>query len=198
MKLLIDGYNVLKMVYPHAHIDEHERDKFITRMIRYARLSGNTPYIIFDGGDDIRPTLYRQNGIIIVYSGYRESADTVIKNLLEEEQSNEVILISTDRELNKYAENFDIPSMDATVFYGYIRDRLNQHDHKKTTHARQKGQLQKYEHQVSSHELDMLMEEAARNVMYKDQDSNLGTSDRYAQKKNSKIDKRLEKMVKKL
>lgn len=203
MKLIIDGYNVLKMMYPAAQVDEHERERFIARIARYARVSGNMPYIVFDGGDDIRPVFLHQKNVVVVYSGYRESADTVIKGLLEEEQRNEVLLISTDRELNKYAENFDIPSMDSVVFYGYVRDRLSEQEHDQTrqrSRVSPKGEIKKFAGRSSSPELDALMEEAAGKVMYKDEQeyAQAGRHASHKSKKDSKLTKRLEALVKKL
>ena len=203
MKLIIDGYNVLKMIYPSAQVDEDERERFIIRIARYARISGNVPYIIFDGGDEIRPLFLQQKNVIVVYSGYRESADTVIKGLLEEEQRSEVLLISTDRELNKYAENFDIPSMDSVVFYGYVRDRLREHEQgtlRQRSARASTSEIKKFESRSSSPELDALMAEAAGKVMYKDEQvyAQAGRHKPHAPKKNSKLDKRLEALVKKL
>lgn len=203
MLILIDGYNVLKMIAHKTLVDESERERFIALLSQYARISGNKPYIIFDGGEDSRPLFSNRKNIVVVYSGYRESADAVIKGLLEEEQRNEVLLVSTDRELNRYAENFDIPSMDSVVFYGYVRDRLRQqHDTTQKNRVRQtvNGQIKKFDTQKNTPELDELMESAAKNIIYKDNDvyTSEARNQSYTKKRTSKIDKRLEKVVKKL
>lgn len=197
MIILIDGYNVLKMVFPKALVDDDQREKFIAQLARYASISHNKLYVIFDGGEDVRPLFLQRRDITIVYSGYRDSADTVIKGLLEQEQQKEVLLVSTDRELNRCAAYYDIPSIESLVFYGYVRDRLQAGEaaqHKRPAQA----PVQKFAGNISSSELDALMEEGSQKMFYKHDDGPSDNEKHKAKRMTSKIDKRLEKMVKKL
>lgn len=197
MIILIDGYNVLKMVFPNALVDEHQREKFIGHLARYAHMTHNKIYVVFDGGDESRPLFLQRRDITIVYSGFRDSADTVIKGLLEEEQQKEVLLISTDRELNRYAAAYDIPSMESLVFYGYVRDRLQAGE---SAHKRPaQPQIHKFEQADASYDLDALMEEGSQKVFYKhDDEPGYGQHAHKPKRMVSKLDKRLEKLVKKL
>jgi hypothetical protein len=197
MIILIDGYNVLKMVFPKALVDENQREKFIGQLARYAHMTHNKLYVVFDGGDESRPLFLQRRDITIVYSGYRDSADTVIKGLLEEEQQKEVLLVSTDRELNRYAAAYDIPSMESLVFYGYVRDRL--HAGEQAAQRPAQPQVHKFAEVSTSYDLDALMEEGSQKVFYKHDDEGDGLQAQHKPKRmTSKLDKRLEKMVKKL
>ena len=160
MIILIDGYNVLKMVFPKALVDERQRETFIGQLARYAQMTHNKLYVVFDGGDESRPLFLQRRDITIVYSGYRDSADTVIKGLLEEEQQKEVLLVSTDRELNRYAAHYDIPSMESLVFYGYVRDRL--HAGEKAAQRPAQPQVHKFAETSTSYHLDAVMEEGSQ------------------------------------
>lgn len=196
MIILIDGYNVLKMVIAAAQVNDRARDAFIALLGRYARAAHHRITVVFDGGSDPRSITYHQQGVSIIYSGYRESADVVIKDLLEQQQKKEVLLVSTDRELNRYAEQFSIPSMDSIDFYRLVEDRLK---HVKRDEGRRAAPVlaQKREGHVSSAELDALMTEGARTVLRKHADEIAGDEEQH-KKASSKIDKRLERVVKKL
>lgn len=198
MIILIDGYNVLKMVFPKALVDESQREKFIGQLSRYAHMTHNKLYVVFDGGEDSRPLFLQRRDITVVYSGYRDSADTVIKGLLEQEQKNEVLLISTDRELNRYAAHYDIPSMESLVFHGYVRDRL--HAGEAASKRPAQPQVHKFTANSTSYDLDALMEEGSQKVFYKhdDEQGDGQQSSHKPKRMTSKLDKRLEKMVKKL
>ena len=203
MTIIIDGYNVLKTVLATSQVSEHQREHFITQLARYAHLSHNKISVVFDGGQDIRPTTYSRNGIAIVYSGYRDSADDVIKHLLEQKQHREVMLVSTDRELNRYAAVLDIPSIDSTVFYGYFQERLRGEQRREVQQVQQaRTDARKRPGHESSAELDALMTGASEKVFHKHDDEQAQENQQYthrdAVQKKSKEEKKLEKMVKKL
>lgn len=201
MIIIIDGYNVLKTIHVTSHISDHEREQFIAQLVHYARLSHNNIFIIFDGGEGVRPTFYPRNGITVVYSGYRDSADDVIKSLIDREQHYDVLLVSTDRELNRYAAQVDVPSIDSTVFYGYMHNRL--HDEKKDIHKQKKvdSVAHKRPGHESSAELDALMMGISEKILYSNElqkDEEREDSTKHSEYKKSKEEKKLEKLVKKL
>lgn len=202
MTIIIDGYNVLKTILATSHISDHQREQFISHLARYAQLSHNKISIVFDGGQDVRPTAYPRSGIIVIYSGYRDSADDVIKNLIDQQQHRQAMLVSTDRELNRYAAACDLPSMDSTVFYGHMHERLRGEE--QTAHQQKPAQssARKRPGHESSEELDALMSGDAEKVPEKNEQEE---GQKYTNKKSqarterlSKEEKRLVKVVKKL
>ena len=197
MTIIIDGYNVLKTIHATSCIDDDEREQFIHQIAHYAKLSHNKVFIVFDGGGGVRPTFYPRNGIIVIYSGYRDSADDVIKNIVDREQRRDVMLVSTDRELNRYAAELDVPSIDSTVFYGHMQGRLRSEEHT-AQQQKQVDSIRKRLGHESSEEIDALMMGDAGKVLQKYEDKK--EYDHYCRKKHkkSKEEKKLEKMVKKL
>lgn len=198
MMIIVDGYNVLKTIHATSHITDHEREQFIHQLAHYAKLSHNKIFIVFDGGEDIRPTFYPRSGIIVIYSGYRDTADDVIKNLVDREQHRDVMLVSTDRELNRYAAELDVPSIDSTVFYGHLQDRLKSEEYAMQQQKKVDIIIRKRLGHESSEEVDALMMGDVGKVLQKHEDEKEYNNYRCKKHKTSKEEKKLEKMVKKL
>ena len=196
MIVIIDGYNVLKMTHPALQVSERERTAFITSLARYGAITQHTILLVFDGGNSMWPETELYKTVSVVYSGYRSSADYVIKDLLERHSKKEVVLITTDRELNKYAEQFAIPSIESIDFYRFMHDRLtavpDKREHKNI------APVQKRSGHVSSKELDAMMVEGCQKVLHKDENGASEQRPVHARKESSKVDKRLERIVKKL
>ena len=101
MILLIDGYNILKRQYRVRMISEVMRTRFIKGIAAYTRQSGNKVVIVFDGmaQDDAYEEYGR--GVQVVYSGTRETADDYIKRYVEKHHTKDLMLVTSDRELNR-------------------------------------------------------------------------------------------------
>lgn len=196
MLIVIDGYNLLKTAKRPHEIGDDDRRRFIKELVQYVHYVGNRVIVVFDGGEDSRPSSLSHHRVTETYSGYKESADSVIQDLLEENAQREVLLVSTDRALNRYAESLGIPSMDSTVFYSLLHDRLRGvYNEKKYPSRKQESKIQKRDDFKSSSELDELMEVGAKKTFrkYVDQEVESGESSH-----RSKNDKRLMRLVKKL
>lgn len=197
MTIIIDGYNVLKPLAQSNEVGERRRARFIERVAAYARSSSNDITIVFDGGDSPFPERVREYGIVVYYSGYKESADDVIKRLLNQARHADVILVSTDRDLCWYAENLEIVTIDSHVFYGYMSEK---EAFGKTSKLRKNGELHKREGHESEAEIDALMEEASSMMFLQSDDDEYTQHEhrRKQKKKCSKAERRLQKIVKKL
>jgi predicted RNA-binding protein with PIN domain len=123
MHILIDGYNVLKQISIEKEISDYERQKFINQIRHYAHEKKHSISIIFDGGPTTWPSKHEKHDVIIVYSGSQQSADDVIKKIIEKTQK-ELLLVSSDRELNNFAHNFGVTTIDALSFYNLIKESL--------------------------------------------------------------------------
>lgn len=126
MIIIIDAYNVLKQIVSKQEISEKERNTFIAQMGRYAKIKQHKVMIVFDGGPYEWTHKERTNGVSIVYSGVNETADDFIKHYLEDHQTKELLLVSTDREINAKASRLDVPSIDSADFYILVRDALHE------------------------------------------------------------------------
>ncbi len=153
MILLIDAYNVLKRHYSDQEISEHIRNQFIARLRQYSKIKQHSIILVFDGGDSPWPIVSDKGVVEIVYSGYNKSADDVIKSYLDEYKQKDIVLVSSDNQLNQYAQNYSIVSVDADAFYMLFKAALE----KKRSTQINKPQKAVKTSQESNSELDLLM-----------------------------------------
>jgi predicted RNA-binding protein with PIN domain len=125
MHLIIDGYNLLhvnrSMIRLNSIQLQWERDLLIDQLSLYQRLKPGAITAVFDGwqgGWSIEKT-EKKKGIEIIYSKLGEKADEVIKRLIKEKGSG-VIVITSDREVGRFAERMAVPVISSEQF----RERL--------------------------------------------------------------------------
>lgn len=127
MIVIIDGYNVLKKLLGSAHASEKQRDQFIKQLCRYAHKKNHTLLLIFDGGLSLWPeTFTPSTKMKVIYVGKNKSADDYIQDYIETHKSSEIILVSSDRALNRFAEQRSITSIDAPVFLAVLEEAFEQ------------------------------------------------------------------------
>ncbi len=187
MNILIDGYNLLKQALGKDIIDIGERKRFLNLAQAYAKSKKHVLYIIYDGGPSARLTSEKQGNVIIVYSGWRQTADDVIKSYIDDKIVKNLLLVTTDRQLNSYASRAGIVSIDSLDFYSLMR-KLKE---PLVGLKRVEGKPVKLTEE-SSPELDKLMEEGESVVYYKEEEV------RDEAEKGSKRERRLRSIVKKL
>ncbi len=121
MLLLIDGYNLLHSGHPLVNLNplelQWERDRLIERLSLYRQARPSEIIVVFDGwqGGGREERHERRRGIEVVYSKLGEKADEVIKRLVRAKGSG-AIVISSDREISKFAEKFSIPVIRSEQF----------------------------------------------------------------------------------
>jgi predicted RNA-binding protein with PIN domain len=192
MILLIDGYNILKRQYGVRMISELMRARFIKGVAAYTRQSGNKVVIVFDGQaqDDAYEEYGR--GVQVVYSGTRETADDYIKRYVEKHHTKDLMLVTSDRELNSVADRYNIPSLDSYEFVEVLQARAEE--------SGQPGSRRTPIVKTSEDappELDEIMEAASKSVPQKSDDVARVKRKSVAQKM-SKKERELLKKVKKL
>ncbi len=154
MKLLIDGYNLLKKIKKTSYITDSERNKFLKQLNNYAHQKKLSIIIVFDGGPFNWPQHEKMSSVVeVIYSGAQQNADTYIKQYLDEHANKELLLISSDRELVNYAHNHNVISLDSYTF-----SELLYHNQSLPKIATHKEPLRKLTIQ-STPELDILMEQ---------------------------------------
>ncbi|MCX5921830.1 MAG: NYN domain-containing protein [Candidatus Dependentiae bacterium] len=166
MIIVIDAYNVLKQALSVNHIADASRQQFINQLSRYGKLKGHSLICVFDGGPYENAHKERINSVYVVYSGMHESADEWIKQYMERYKAQDLLLISTDRELNRYVKAHGIESLDAVHFYAILQATLQSSGTGKKTSEQKLVKLG----DQGENGLDELMEEASRIVVTKTED----------------------------
>ena len=121
MHLIIDGYNLLyvgrSMVTFNPIQLQWERDRLIGQLSAYKKIKGWEITVVFDGWQGGWSTEKRERvkGIELIYSKLGEKADEVIKRLAQEIRSG-VTVITSDRDVSRYAERMAVPVIPSDQF----------------------------------------------------------------------------------
>jgi len=126
MIIVVDGYNVLKQVLPSRQITEPERKAFIAQLGKYGRIKHHEIVLVFDGGPSDWVFKERIGGVLVVYPGPSNTADDYIKQYLAKRRTDDMMLISNDRELTQRASQLSISSLDAIYFYKLVQGTLQE------------------------------------------------------------------------
>jgi len=127
MHLIIDGYNLLHVSFSSPHVNsvqlQWERDRLIDQLSTYQKLKSCEITVIFDGwqGGWSTEKRERKKGIELIFSKLGEKADEVIKRLVREKGSG-AIVITSDREVSKFAEKMDV----AVISSDQFREKIEQ------------------------------------------------------------------------
>ena len=163
MILIIDGYNLLRHIDPHREVmSEHERTIFLHELKRYARRKKHKIVLVFDGGGYQWPHKEMVNGIKVIYSGGRDTADAVIMRYILDHKTQDLLLVSSDHELNLFASKYDIPSIGADDFYPLFKQGI-QDDPKEVVEI-------VVEFDEDELDLDTVMEQGSEQVPRKEED----------------------------
>ncbi|HEB41757.1 MAG TPA: hypothetical protein ENI08_01925 [Candidatus Dependentiae bacterium] len=193
MIILVDGYNVLKQVVHAQEITDKQRAQFIKQLAKYSKKKGHAVVVVFDGGPDAWPVTEKIQGIAVVYSGVRESADDYIKRYMQQHKTQDIVLVSSDHELCLYASQLSIASIDSFAFYKILRQTIQS---KATQQEVRTTKIVKTTETVSP-ELDALMEEAAKHALLKKEDR-IDEEQADRDKKGSKRERKLKQTINKL
>lgn len=168
MIIVVDAYNLLHSmpVYKKTLTDQ-ERAKFINQLGTYGRRKGHKMIVVFDGGPYEWP--YRENGktVQVIYSGINESADDYIKEYIDVHKAQDLLLVSSDSELNRYAQQAHIPSIDSLTFFELLREELLE---KQLGSSHQKNNQNVTIMHDSNESIDALMMEASKKIPVKSED----------------------------
>ena len=125
MIIVVDAYNLLRSVPPYKKsITDKERAHFIAKLSSYGRRKGHKIVIVFDGGPHEWPFKEHMKIVTVVYSGIHESADDYIKEYIDAHRTQDLLLVSSDAELNSCADRLNIPSIDSATFYHLMHQEL--------------------------------------------------------------------------
>lgn len=181
MILLIDGYNVLKLIYPHIKGPlEKQRNLFIQELGLYNKKKDSKLkeiIIVFDGGLLNHATREIKHSIIVIFSGKKQSADDWIIDFVQRKKQEEITLVTMDRKLIELCKRQTIATIKSEAFYSIIQSVILSNSSKATkaplpTHT---PTIKKYEPQstgytddipqsIDQQGLDLLMEQASFSI----------------------------------
>lgn len=195
MIIVIDAYNLLRALPPYGRkITDPERNKFLAEVGLYGRRKGHKMVVVFDGGPFEWPLKERVNGVQVVYSGAHESADDYIKEYLDSIRTQDVLLVSSDHELNVWAAQLDIPSIGSFTFYQLMQEALRAGELKKEIAEGKPVKITEREQE----DVDKIMQEASKVVPIKSEDVVRDRKDLLKKGKPGKRERKLLKKLKKL
>jgi len=179
MIIVVDAYNLLRATPPYKKtITDKERAQFIAQLSGYGRNKGHKIVIVFDGGPHEWPFKENMKIVQVVYSGMHETADDYIKEYIQAHKAKDLLLVSSDSELNRYAEHHTIPSIDSSTFSQLLHEELAVPKNSSTKSPDKIVKLaQDKEFGNNAQEmLDKLMTQASKNVSEKSEDFAQGRS----------------------
>jgi predicted RNA-binding protein with PIN domain len=211
--IIIDGYNLLKQVFPkvRGRLDK-QRQQFIKMLGHYKFKKGNEIkeiIVVFDGGEWGRATREIRQGIVVVFSGQKSSADDWIYDYAQRHKNKEILLITKDRELIDKCKKYGIDAISVYDFYDIIENTLLGEIESELCRGGS-GSIRKYESsddffdeddnygQIDSQALDLLMEQASFDFDKKEEDDEPRHRRKGKSKTLSKKEKKLYKKIKKL
>jgi predicted RNA-binding protein with PIN domain len=122
LNLIIDGYNLIRqspyLQAMEARELEAGREALLASLAAYRQSRPQHKItVVFDGWEKggLRESRDRRAGMTIIFSRRGEKADEVIKRLLEKERSRAVV-VSSDRELQDYADRVGAAWISAPQF----------------------------------------------------------------------------------
>ena len=211
MILIIDGYNLLKQIFPgvKGNLDK-QRNAFIQQLAYYKSKKANQIneiIVVFDAGPSNHATRIVKSGIVVVFSGVKSSADAWILHFVERNKDKELLVVTLDRALREACQKFHADTLDVYEFYKLLQQNLL--THASQSFAPQHQIIEKYEEidskenintHIDSQALDLMMEQASIQMPEKLQ---ADVAEEIVSRKGkavalSKKDRRMFKKIKKL
>jgi len=196
MIILIDAYNLLKTVLHVQYISDQQRFYFLQLFEKYAQQRpSNQVILVFDGGQEFYEAEQNYKSITLFYSGSMQIADDVIKKKLYEYRSHDILLVTCDRELRRYAADYQIESLGSLEFYRILQKNMQQETQQEVVLAQTICKTSPDDNDA----LDTLMELGSRRFVVKDQDREVKVATHTLEnRRNAKKDKKVLKKIAKI
>ena len=170
MIILVDAYNLLKTVLHVKFISDAQRVQFLQLFEKYAQhRPGNSIILVFDGGQDLYEVENFYKQLTIIYAGSFQIADDVLKKKVYELRSQDLLLVTCDREIRRYAAQYQIESLGSVEFYKMLQNSMQQQEYKEVVVAQTICKTSTGDNT----DLDILMELGSRRLVMKDQDRSI-------------------------
>ncbi len=112
--VLIDGYNLIGIAHENL---EKARNELIMDLLKYAQTKQHDITVVFDGWKTGMKdqTRTKSGHVTVIFTRLRETADTVIKNMLTP-TAKPWIVVSSDRDVHDYAARKDFAAITSNEF----------------------------------------------------------------------------------
>ena len=195
MVIIIDAYNFIKHIVGASFVSDREVRSWVDTFKEYARLRNNSVILFFDAGPGLYQIVEYYGKVTVIYSGQMQSADDAIKKWLREEQVQDVLLVTSDRDICSFADSINVASVGSDDFYKIFNHIMEQ----ETYHEQQISQKIHKTAMGGTSDLDALMEQGSRHLVDKEVEKVIEVPFRVRNgKKASKMDKRLLKKIEKI
>ena len=163
MIIVIDAYNYIKSISSDRFVDESVVNRWIATFQNYVALRGNKVVLVFDAGPSFYPTTENHGDVQVLYAGQRQTADDVLKIWVERHATQDILLVTSDRQIRDHAQNFQVVSMSSQDFHKIFSNVIKQE------HTREQV-MQQTIHKTKTDEsddqsLDRLMEQGSRGLV---------------------------------
>lgn len=205
MIILIDGYNLLKQLFPKLKENLEKQKNQLIKQLGYYK---NKKFpevkeiiIVFDGGLLRHATREIHSGIVVIYSGQNSTADDWIIDFAEKNKEKEILLITLDKNLISSCQKYGVDSLNIFDFYKILQNTLLSDID--VDQEIKKQNIQKYkdessnEYNINNKALDLLMENASLSLEHK-KDDTIYSGKNARESKAKKISKQEKKFYKKL
>lgn len=195
MIILIDAYNLFKTVLHTKFVVQKELIIFLQLFEKYAKIRSHKIILVFDGDSDTCQFIDDYHLITIYYSGYKQTADDLIKIKLQLLKGQDILLVTSDRDIRKFAQQLLIESIGSQEFYKILQNVMQSKNKQETV-------ITQTIHKTSDNhnpELDLLMEIGSRKLITKEIDKKTkffisDDSKQYRSKKDKKLFKKIIKI----
>ncbi|MFA6263284.1 MAG: NYN domain-containing protein [Candidatus Babeliales bacterium] len=210
MILIIDGYNVLKQLFPGLKNNlDKQKAAFIRQLAFYKRKKTATIQeiiVVFDAGPFSHASRSIKSDIVIMYSGTKSTADAWILSYVENNRNKEILVITRDREIREACQQMGVDSLGSDEFYRILHDSLIELPSPQATETT----IEKYDpimlddnesptHSLSPEALDILMEQSSiEMVSVKPNDNDVRHSRQSPAHNLTKKERRIQAKIKKL
>lgn len=198
MIILIDAYNFIKSISAHKFVDDRVIQSWIATFQGYMKRRGNKIILVFDAGPFFYQTRDVRRGVEMIYAGHEKTADDVLKIWVERNVGQDILLVTSDRQVRDHALNLGVVSISSQDFYKVFKSVMHQEEvveqkFNKTLHKMKKDD------DPCGFDLDQLMDQASRHLVagqfkneYAEQvrireNSKMNKADRQIMKKIDKI-----------
>lgn len=216
MIIIIDGYNLLKQIFPQVkgRLDQ-QRDTFVRHLGYYKHKKAadiKDIIVVFDAGPFSHASREVHHGVVVMFSGQKSSADDWIIEYVEEHRNEELLVVTNDNKIKAAALRYNATNLSSNDFYHILQSVLfEQQDQGKgpqvtsTSNIKKFGQSDYFDEELESLErgvdkqmLDLLMEQASLSPGKVESSDEISPKNKQKSHELSKLEKKLYSKLKKL
>ena len=207
MVIIVDGYNLLKQLYPNnkENLELHKKT-LLRKLGAYKKIkTGSIKEIIvvLDGGSLVHAIREIHHGIVLLEAGYKRSADDWIIEYADRYKTQEIMLVSMDRALCFACEQHGAFSMNVFDFMHAVEKTISNNLTSQELKLEQKANIIKLDESdlennieipEKPYNIDELMEQGALMTIPNKQDK----ATKSTKKNSTPLSKQDKTMLKKL